>query len=709
VKEQSPHITASERAPVLGMGGWLLRYVAAVVASAVALGATAVLRPYIGDGVFLFSFAAVALSGALGFGPGALATLVCVAGVHYFFIPPVDSFRAAQPSDFVSLAVFLLVALFISGLASRLRHARLAAQVKQSDAECLSKELEQQARELEDQAHELEEQAAQLAHAEAFNRTIVESFGEPMVVHDAEWRFEYINEPATRIFKTSKHHLPGSLIGENLWTLYPDIVDHAFGINLRRSMAERVPVTFEAYYPERAEWTDVRCYPLPSGGLVTVWKSITERRQAEEAQRYLSEASALLGKSLDYEETLTSLANLVIPDLADWSRVDMVDGNGSPRVLAVAHTDPEKVRWARDLAEKYPTDMSAPGGLPNVLRTGIPEMYPDITEEMLAEGTEDPEYLALLKTVKFQGVIIAPIVSTRGVLGAFTLVSAESRRRYTDRDVALAVELGRRAGMAVENSRVHNAERVAREAAVEARRAAEDANAAKSQFLAFMSHELRTPLNAIAGYVDLILAGVHGPVTDGQREALDRVKRSQRALLGLINNVLNFVRLDAGHVELNLSDVAAVDILKEVEPLVVPQLEAKGIEYDFECDGGALVHADPEKTQQILLNLLSNAIKFTDKGGSITVRCRSEERRVKFAVRDTGCGIAPEKHNAIFEPFVQLDRTLKSGHEGVGLGLAISRDLALQMKGTLTVESVVGQGCTFVLSLPAGDGEHLSD
>jgi signal transduction histidine kinase len=332
-------------------------------------------------------------------------------------------------------------------------------------------------------------------------------------------------------------------------------------------------------------------------------------------------------------------------------------------------------------------------------------MYPDITEEMLAAGTRDPEYLALLKTVQFRGVIITPITSRRAVLGAFTLVSAESRRKYTEKDLELAVELGRRAGMAVENARVHRAEKVAREAAVVAQHAAEEANAAKSQFLAFMSHELRTPLNAIAGYVDLILAGVHGPVSEGQREALERVNRSQRALLGLINNVLNFVKLDAGHVELNVVDTPAVDIIRDVEPLVAPQLEAKGLEYDFSCENGATVRADPEKTQQILLNLLSNAIKFTGAGGSVSVQCAQDADIVSFAVRDSGCGIAPEKLNAVFEPFVQLDRTLRSPQEGTGLGLAISRDLALQMNGSLTVESELGKGCTFFLSLPAASSD----
>jgi signal transduction histidine kinase len=710
-------------------GGWQARYAAAVLSSSAAIALTGAFQHQLGPRVFIFAYGAVALSGAVGLGPGLLATFLCVFGVDYFLLEPTHMIGLKDPSDLFALAVFFFVALLISGMASRLRKARVAAEAKQVEAERLAHQLEQKASELEEQGFELQQQATeveqsneelaaalretelerdraeaaenQLAAAEAFNRGIVESFGDPMVVHDSEWRFQYINEAAMKIFRTSKHHLPSSLIGQNLWELYPDIVKHDFGVNMVRAATERTQVNFEAYYPENGEWSELRCYPLSNGGLVTLWKNVTERRQGAEAQRYLAEASAILAKSLEYEETLSALARLVIPDLADWCRVDMLEEDGSLRLIAVTHKDAEKVKWARALAHDYPTDMNAPQGLANVLRTGAAEIYPEITEEMLAQGTPDPEYLALLKTVQFRGVIIAPITSNRSVLGAFTLVSAESRRKYTQKDLDLAVELGARAGMAVENARVHRAVRTAREAAVEAQHEAEEANAAKSQFLAFMSHELRTPLNAIAGYVDLILAGVHGPVSKAQREALDRVNRSQRVLLGLINNVLNFVKVDAGHVELNFADTPAVDIMKDVEPLVSPQLEAKGLRYEFNCENGATIRADPEKTQQILLNLLSNAIKFTKPGGSVVVECAQDTDMVSFAVRDTGCGIAPDKLNAIFEPFVQLDRSLNSPQEGTGLGLAISRDLALQMNGSLTVESEFGKGCTFFLSLPA--------
>jgi signal transduction histidine kinase/PAS domain-containing protein len=714
-------------------GGWLWRYAAAVASSAAALALTDAARPQLGQRVFIFAYGAVAVSGALGLGPGILATLLCVFGVDYFFLAPTHEIGASDPTDLFALGMFLFVALLISGMASRLRRARVLAETKQLDAERLARELAEKARELEVQGFELQQQATeveqsneelaaslrateierdraeaaeqQLGLAEAFNRGIVESFGDPMVVHDSEWRFQYVNEAAMKIFRTSKHHLPSSLIGKNLWELYPDIVKHDFGVNMLRAATERVPLNLEAYYPENGEWSELRCYPLSNGGLVTLWKNVTDRRHAAEAQRYLAEASAILTKSLEYEETLSVLAQLVIPELADWCRVDMLADDGSLRLIAVTHSDPERVKWARKLAQDYPQDMNAANGVASVIRTGVAEIYPDITEEMLATGTSDPEYLALLKMVQFRGAIIAPIISSRLVLGALTLVSAESRRKYTQKDLELAVELGRRAGIAVENARVHRAVITAREAAVEAQHEAEDANAAKSQFLAFMSHELRTPLNAIAGYVDLILAGVHGPVSKPQRDALDRVNRSQRVLLGLINNVLNFVKVDAGHVEMRVADTPAVDIMRDVEPLVAPQLEAKGLTYEFNCANGAVIHADPEKTQQILLNLLSNAIKFTQSGGSVVVECAQELDMVSFAVRDTGCGIPPDKLNAIFEPFVQLDRSLRSPQEGTGLGLAISRDLALQMNGSLTVESEVGKGCTFFLSLPAASSD----
>ena len=234
-----------------------------------------------------------------------------------------------------------------------------------------------------------------------------------------------------------------------------------------------------------------------------------------------------------------------------------------------------------------------------------------------------------------------------------------------------------------------------------ARAEADEANHAKSQFLAVMSHELRTPLNAIGGYAELIELGIHGPLTDEQRDALRRVQKSQRHLLGLINGVLNYARIEIGSVNYEIDDVAVEDVMSTCEALVSPQARARGLKLTVApCAGALHMKSDREKTQQILLNLLSNAIKFTEPGGRVAVSCESTAQTVRIRVGDTGRGIPAEKQEAVFEPFVQVDTRLTRTQEGIGLGLAISRDLARGMNGDLTVSSNLGQGSTFTLELP---------
>jgi signal transduction histidine kinase len=259
----------------------------------------------------------------------------------------------------------------------------------------------------------------------------------------------------------------------------------------------------------------------------------------------------------------------------------------------------------------------------------------------------------------------------------------------------------------VDREQLLDAERVARAEAEEARRIAEQANRAKSEFLAIMSHELRTPLNAIAGYAELLELGVQGPVSSAQREALERIQRSQRHLLGLINQVLNYTRLDTGNVRFTITDVNVDAMTRAAEALVFPQMQAKELSYRYVgSDSRLTVRADSEKVQQILLNLLSNAIKFTDRAGEITVSTRTEGDTVAIDIRDSGVGIPADKLPLIFDPFVQVDSRYARAHEGIGLGLAISRDLARGMHGDLTVNSSIGVGSTFSLTLPRGSASR---
>jgi PAS domain S-box-containing protein len=331
--------------------------------------------------------------------------------------------------------------------------------------------------------------------------------------------------------------------------------------------------------------------------------------------------------------------------------------------------------------------------------TGYPAADLRTTSEWARLGHPDGDAVSEAIRAEFVGPERAP-----GALipaGERTVRTAAGEERTWDMHTVALARLpdGRRLHLTAAMDVTAYRQVVERERA--ARREAEAANQAKAEFLAMMSHELRTPLNAISGYTELLSLGVRGPVTDAQRDDLQRIDRNQRHLLSLINDILNFARIEAGHIAFDLRPVALRDVLQSVEPLVAPQLRAKALCYT-DASGGcdAVVLADPEKARQILLNLLSNAIKFTPAGGTIALECTTDAQAALITVTDTGIGIPPDKLAAIFEPFVQVERHFASAHEGTGLGLSISRDLARRMGGDLGVRSTLGKGAAFTLTLP---------
>ena len=290
--------------------------------------------------------------------------------------------------------------------------------------------------------------------------------------------------------------------------------------------------------------------------------------------------------------------------------------------------------------------------------------------------------------------LAVPVISRNGdVLGGL-FFGHSATGVFNERIERLISGVAASASVAIDNARLYDAEQ-------RARAIAEAANEAKSAFLANMSHELRTPLNAIGGYTSLISDGIRGPTTEAQLADLARIKRSQQHLLSIINDILNFAKLEAGHVKFNLDDVSMSKALGELEALITPQLLEKNLQYEFICcDERFTAYVDAEKLQQIMLNLLSNALKFTPAGGTIVLECSVHADNMRVDVIDSGIGIPKDRLESIFEPFVQVDRSQSTGHVGTGLGLAISRDLARAMRGELSVQSELGKGSRFILTLP---------
>ncbi|HEX7086121.1 MAG TPA: PAS domain S-box protein, partial [Vicinamibacterales bacterium] len=384
-------------------------------------------------------------------------------------------------------------------------------------------------------------------------------WGRPLVVPDVQ------SEPALR----------------HLRQRYADEGIRAMLVCPMRFGAER-PGLLVFYYRTPHPFTDVEVRTaqalanLASSATTTAELYDEQRRQrhaAEHASRQaalLAEVGAVLARSLDYRATLTAVATLAVPAIADWCAVDMVGPNGEPERLAIAHTDPSKVRLARELSERYPMGPERPGSPAHVIRTGQPVLIETVTDEMLDEVAVDAEHRRLLRELSLASYICVPVISPRRILGAITFVFADSGRHYRAQDVRFAEEVALRASLAIENANAY--ERV------------QEANRLKDDFLATLSHELRTPLNAILGYAQMLNMGLLPE--HRQRQAFAVVRRNAESLKQIIDDILDVSRIIAGKLRLNVQPVELDAILKDAAATLQPAADAKGVQLEAILEPG---------------------------------------------------------------------------------------------------------------------------
>jgi len=531
-------------------------------------------------------------------------------------------------------------------------------------------------------------------------RTIFETSPIGIGLLDRQQRFVAINEALAQINGLTREQHLGNSVAELFGDVDPGIVsvfDEIYNTGNRfmalslainaPGRSDRTPGYYNVYYLPTTNYNqqieDVLAYVV----------DITEQVKLERNQRFLAEASAVLASSLDYQTTLERVAQLAVPELADWCTVHIVQEDNSIEQIAVAHVDPAKLQWAEQIREKYPLNPDDPRGAAWTLRTGKSDMLADIPDELLVQAARDPEHLEILRSVGFKSFMSVPLKTQYKILGVISFISAESGQCYDQSSLQLAEELARRASLAIDNAQLY---RIAQND----RAKAEAANRIKDEFLAVLSHELRSPLNPILGWTKLL----RNKRLDAAKadQALETIERNAKLQAQLIEDLLDVSRILQGKMSLNVAPVNLAATIEAALETVRLAAEAKNLQIQTILNPvSGTVSGDSNRLQQVVWNLISNAVKFTPDGGRVEVQLDQVGMYAEIQVKDTGIGITPEFLPYVFEYFRQQDGATTRKFGGLGLGLAIVRHLTQLHGGTVQADSP-GQnlGATFTVRLP---------
>ncbi|MBW3634487.1 MAG: PAS domain S-box protein, partial [Chloroflexi bacterium] len=495
---------------------------------------------------------------------------------------------------------------------------------------------------------------------------IVESSDDAIISRTLEGTITTWNRGAERLYGFSA----SEVIGQDISRLLPPARQAELpSLTNRLARGEQIPHFETVRLRKDGTRVDVSISLSPirdaAGRVVavsTIARDITERTRAEAGQRFLSEASTLLASSLDYEATLARVAQLAVPHLADWCIVYRQQEDGSISRLAMAHADPSRAAVARDIGERFVIDPDAAAGIPHILRAGEAVLHPEVSPAVLAADVDRPAELAtILAGLHVRSWMGVPLAARGRTFGAISFVAAESGRRYSAIDLALAEDLGRRAALAIDNARLYQD--------------AQEALRRRDEFLSIAAHELRNPVMVLKGATDLLRRSPPDPLGAAERQErlLRQIAKAADRLAALTDDLLDISRIQLGQLPLRSERLDLNAFVHDLGTRYREQLDTLHHLAIVAPGRPCFVLADTSRLEQVLVNLLDNAGKYSPGGGLIELAVRPDDTGVLISVRDEGIGLPPGAEEAIFEPFGRAGNT--GGIPGMGLGLFICRNI----------------------------------
>ncbi len=431
---------------------------------------------------------------------------------------------------------------------------------------------------------------------------------------------------------------------------------------------------------------------------VANFRDISERKQAEERQHILDQVSNLVVSSLDQQITLTEIAQLLVPSLADYCRIAILDEQHQIQEIAVNHTDPDKVALVQALYDQYKDQAEPVYGVQKLLQTGKPELISNVSQDVLAHILVHPEMLDILRELALKSYMGVPLIARDRIIGAITFSSVQPSREYTKADLYFAQELARRIASALDNVHLYRQAQAEIRERKNAEEALRESEARKDEFISMASHELKTPLTSLKGFTNLLQRRL---TKQGDKQALHFLTRMEEQLdklTKLVSELLDVTKMQTGKLEFREERFFLNELVRETLENLQGTTETHHLQLEEVID--VQVPGDKDRLGQVLINLLTNAIKYSPEADTVIVRVSADEHNAIVSVQDFGIGIEETHQEKIFERFYQVNDDTEKTFPGLGIGLYISSQIVRGHHGLLWVESAKGAGATFYVSLP---------